>query len=263
MKTFPAKGAHPVADEPGLIFQWERRTRAHWRLAVLVALSLLAHAIGFYVVQVSYTPTGSQLPPPAQVVFIPPDAPGGEAFSRWLAMADPSLIAQPVPPTTEETLAALDFRYVPSYATARPGFKPLDPAREDTITAPPRSRPPGPVPLPPAGPVASMPPPAGPQATRVQLTGGIEARLLEALPPVAFTMPPADQKAPEPSGFLVGVRPEGGPPYVFQMPKADHTAADDYARDYLASLRFRPAAPPTADVQWGSADFAWGNDLYR
>ncbi len=269
MRIVPAAPAVPEAPEapeapPELIFQWERRSRAHWRLAGIIGLTLLAHAVSFYVLQVAYTPTGSLPPPPAQVMMIPSDQPGSDAFARWLAMTDPSLIVQPTGPSADETLAALNFQYVPSYQAARPGFKSLDPLPgEAAVAAPPRPRMPGPVPV--ISPASSGPRPPGPPAgrrTRVALMGGVESLLDAPLPPVEFTTAKRGEPL-EPTAFLVGVRPEGGAPLLFLKSKPGNAAADEYARSYLAGLNFRPADAPAGEVRWGGAEFAWGNDVYQ
>ena len=264
MRIVPAT---PAVSEipPELIFQWERRSHVHWRLAGIVALSLLAHAVSFYVLQVAYTPTGSQLPPPAQVVMVPLDQPGNEAFAHWLAMEDPSLVIQPADPSSEDTLAALDFYYVPSYKAARPGFKSLDPLPgEETVSAPPRPRPPGPVPLSlftagepahPAAPVSTS------QRTSIALTGGVENLVTSPLPPVRFKMVIGSEPL-EPTAFLVGARPEGGMPFVILKSKPGSATADEYARDYLARLNLHSTESPGNAVVWGCAEFAWGADIY-
>ena len=262
MRIVPATPASP----PELIFQWERRSHVHWRLAGLVALSLLAHAVSFYVLQVAYTPTGSQLPPPAQVTMVPLDQPGNEAFARWLAMADPSLAIRPVGPSREETLAMLDFHYVPSYQAAQPGFKSLDPLPgEGAVTAPPRPRLPGPVPLNLFTSGAAARHPTGQsttgQRTRVVLTGGIEASVAAPPPPVRFKTTTGSEPM-EPTTFLVGARAEGGMPFVFLKSKPSNAAADEYARDYLTRLDFCPMDAPPGTVIWGWAEFTWGNDIY-
>ena len=264
MRIVPAA---PAASEvpPELIFQWERRSRAHWRLAGIIALSLLVHAVSFYVLQVAYTPTGSQLPPPAQVVMVPLDQPGNEAFARWLAMEDPALVAQPAGPSAADTLARLDFRYVPSYKAARPGFKSLDPLPgENAVAAPPRPRPPGPVPLglfTTGEPARPTPPTTVGQRTVVALTGGIETLVATPLPPIRFKTAIGSEPL-EPTAFLVGARPEGGLPFVVLKSKPGSVAADEYARDYLARLNFHPTDSSKSGVVWGCAEFAWGNDIY-
>ena len=257
----------PVAPEAPseLIFQWERRSHVHWRLAGILALSLLAHAVSFYVLQVAYTPTGAQLPPPAQVTMVPLDQPGNEAFAHWLAMEDPALVARPAEPSSEDTLAALDFHYTPSYKAARSGFKSLDPLPgESAVNSPPRPRPPGPVPLSlfTSGLPARAPAPAGlGQHTAVVLTGGVEAFVSVPLPPVRFKTPLGSEPL-EPTTFLVGARSGGGMPFVLLKSKPGNTTADEYARDYLLRLNFHPIENSSGGVVWGWAEFAWGNDIY-
>ena len=112
----------------GLIFQWERRARSRWRLALMLAGSLGVHAASFYALQVAYTPTGTQSPPPAQVVLVPLDQPENAPLAHWLAMNDPALTVRPAIPAAAQTLASLGFHYVPSYDAAQPPFKPLNPA---------------------------------------------------------------------------------------------------------------------------------------
>ena len=232
----------------------------------IIALSLLVHALSFYVLQVAYTPTGSQLPPPAQVMMVPLGQPGNDAFTRWLAMADPSLVVQPAVPSPEETLATLSFGYVPSYKAAQPGFKSLDSLPGEGITtAPPRPRPPGPVPLDLFSPGKASylsTRPVGSQRTRVLLTGGIESFVSSALPPVRFKTVVGSEPV-EPTAFLVGVRSEGGAPFLFLKSKPGNALADDYAQSYLARLRFQPSGALPGKVTWGNAEFAWGNDIYQ
>ena len=210
MKTVGAAPA--IEDDPGLVFQWERRSRARWRLVSLIALSLLAHAVGFYVLQVSYTPTGTQLPPPVQVMMARPERPDDppeiraqfRALSHWLAVTDPSLAIQPTPPGAGGNPGAF-VQYLPSYKAAPPPFKPLD-SPSAGAAAPPRPRPPGPVPiLSSHGPTRA----AGPSpATRVVLTGGIAPLVPIPLPAVVFALP-TGAKTLSPAVFLVGARRRG------------------------------------------------------
>ena len=278
MNPVPPEAA-PAADLDPLIFQWERRSWSRLRLVPMLFLSLLAHAASFYVLQVAYTPTGSQLPPPAQVVLLALDQPENAALARWLAVTDPALMSRPATPTTSQTLATLNFRYTPSYDTALPDFKPLEPAGADNaaVSTPPRPRAAGPVPanlLPPLPAVPGRGTPAGSgQTTLVVFSGGIAPLAPSSLPPVHFavakTVPPLD-----PTVFLVGSRPSGGEPFLFRQPAlagqavSSDAEAEEYARDYLARLMFRVPAPAPVGgyagvVVWGWATFYWGNDVYK
>ncbi len=246
----------------------------------MLGLSLLAHAASFYVFQVAYTPTGSQLPAPAQVVLLALDSPENAPLARWLAMTDPALMSRPASPSTSQTLAALNFHYTPSYATALPDFKPLEPAGANsaTISMPPRPLPAGPLPanlLPPL----PLPSTAGrgltapsASASRVVFSGEAASFAPESLPPARFAARQSTQPL-EPSVFLVGVRSSGGKPFLFRQPawfgpaNSTDADADEYARDYLEHLAFRAPASQTGEagetVVWGWATFYWGNDVYK
>ncbi len=269
MSTTAAALGPDAGDE--LIFQWERRAYSRWRLAMMLLLSLLAHAASFYILQVAYTPSGSLLPPPAQVVFVAPDAAESVALSHWIDLADPSLMTQPRPLSAEQLLKMIGFHYVPSYATLLQTFKPL-PAQAPA-GVPPRTRKPGPVPaglLPPVGatgepPGASNAAAPGASPTRVVLSGGIEALVSDSLPPV----PPPEVRAVQPlerTVFLVGIPAGGGSAWIFaQTSSGDATdkGADAAARAYLARLRFHPPASHGSNrPAWGWATFDWGRDAY-
>ena len=249
-------------DQGGLIFQWERRARSRWRLALMLAASLLAHAGSFYIFQVAYTPTGTQLPPPAQVVLVPLDRPENAPLARWLATNDPALTTRPAAPPAAQTLAAVGFRYVPSYDAAQPPFKALDRAGAALDTVPPRGSLPGPVPVPPPALTPAAHPGGSAQATRLVLTGAIAPDTGAALPPVRFRVSEASNVL-DPTIFLVGVRAGGGPPFVFRQSVSGSAALDEYARGYLAGAALEAKAPVVGDgPAWGMATFYWGSDVY-
>ncbi len=249
-------------DGDGLIFQWERRARSHWRLALMLAASLLVHAVSFYAFQAAYTPTGTQLPPPAQVVLVPLDQPENAPLARWLTMNDPALTTRPTAPTASQVLGSLRFRYVPSYDAAQPPFKGLDPAGNAVNTVPPQASLPGPVPVPP--PAVALAPRARDigRTTRVVLTGPVEMPAGAPLPAVRFAVGDGTNVL-EPTVFLVGVRPEGGEPFFFRQTSSGSPAADEYARGYLAALGLKQTPVTDPGVVWGTAAFYWGNDVYR
>ena len=203
-------------DGSGLIFQWERRARSHWRLASMLAVSVLIHAMSFYALQVAYTPTGTQLPPPAHVVLVPLDQPENAPLARWLTMNDPALTMRPATPAAPQVLASLGFRYVPSYNAAQPPFKPLDPMENSVNTVPPKASLPGPVPVPPPTiTMANRNRDIG-RTTRVVLTGPIALPAGAAPPPVRFVASEGTNVL-DPTVFMVGVRPESGEPFLFRQ----------------------------------------------
>ena len=248
-------------DGAGLIFQWERRARSRWRLTAMLAASLLAHAGSFYVFQVAYTPTGTQLPAPARVVLVPLDRPENAPLARWLATNDPALTTRPAAPPAAQTLGAVGFHYVPSYDAAQPPFKPLDRADTAANPAPPRLFAPGLVPVPPPAVAPSTRAREFGQTTRVVLTGPIGLRAGTTLPPVRFRVS-GGTSVLDPTTFLVGVGAEEGAPLIFRQGTSGSEALDAYARGYLAGLAL-DAATPDANPVWGTATFYWGNDVYQ
>ncbi len=268
--------SHSPPDDPAaLLFGAERTTRSKWRLGLLIFGSLLAHAATFYILQVAYTPTGSLLPPPARVVLVPLNQPENASLARWLALADPTLATQSPLPDAASVVDALGFHYVPSYEAMPPAFKPLDMVGPTGgVAAPPRPLPPGPVAMN-ASPATRPGAPAEDKRgsfsapTRVLFSGGIEGYAPETLPPIRF-FGSAGSKPLEPTTYLVGLRPEGGTPYLFpvrQAPASSASAnadeADEFGRDYLARLPFRPVPRTDGGAQWGRATFYWGEDTRR
>ena len=265
---------HPELDEPPALIFADTRPRSHWRLGLMIGVSLLGHAASFYVLQVAYTPNGSLLPPPARVVMIPLDEPEHASLARWLALTDPTLATQPPPAADETALDPSVFHYVPSYDALPPAYKPLNAVAAENIAVAPQPMPPGPVPVglalapKPPVPVEGRRPPA-PIRSRVVLDGGLDALAPRPLPPVSFPGNPY-AKPLEPTVVLVGVRPEGGTPFLFPMRQAPANnagagadEADEFAREYLSRLTFRPTVTPGGNALWGRATFYWGDDSLR
>lgn len=237
----------------------------------MIFISLLAHAASFYVLQVAYTPTGSLFPPPARVVLVPLDQPENTSLARWLSLSDPTLATQAPLPAAGAVVGSLGFRYVPSYEVNPPAFKSLDAiSPPEAIAAPPRPIPPGPVAV-----VDTAPGKPGPPAnatispTRVVFSGGLDVFAPVPLPSVRFKGS-VGIKGLEPTVFLVGARAQGGTPFLFPArraptnnPGTNADEADEFARDYLARLSFRPTGAPDGNVVWGRATFYWGNDPHH
>ncbi len=100
-------------------------------------------------------------------------------------------------------------------------------------------------------------------------SGGIEAYVPETLPPIHFAGS-TGVKPLEPTAYLVGLRPEGGMPFLFPVRQAPASSAsvnadeaDEFGRDYLARLTFRPAPRTDGGALWGRATFYWGDDARR
>lgn len=243
-----------TAPAPTLVFAGSRPPRRLLILSLLLVLSALAHAVSFYILQVAYTPTVTLAPPPAEVTLLAPGSPENRALDRWLSITDPSLMTNPT--GAGRDLNALTFRYVPSYASAPPAYRPLDltpavtpPAAGNIFSLAPLP----PLKAPPRAPRAALP-------SSVALDASLAALAPQPLPPVRKILPAggsAPLKPLEPTGFLVGARADGGPPFIFRESSSGNAAADESARDYLRRLPLAPAGPA---APWGRATFFWGAD---
>src|SRR5437868_12335773 len=110
--------ASELAAEP-LLFSWDSPERRRAMLAVFLVLSLVAHALCFYVFQIVYPTPVSVLPPPARITFITPDSEEGRTLLRWIDAEDPA-VAFTTNPAPGARLGALPkTEHVPFYSTVK------------------------------------------------------------------------------------------------------------------------------------------------
>src|SRR5881275_1039894 len=132
--------ASEVAAEP-LLFTWDSARRRRTTLAAFLVLSLMAHALCFYVFQIVYPTPVALLPPPARVTFITPDSEEGRTLLRWIDAEDPA-VAFTTHAAPGARLGALPkTEHLPSYSAAEPILKELPPLKPDLRI--PSSQPPG------------------------------------------------------------------------------------------------------------------------
>ena len=106
-----------------------------------LALSLLAHAVCFYIFQVVYPPTVTLLPPPARVALITPASEEGRTLLRWIDAEDPAVAFTTHRPPEARLRALPKVEHVPSYHAMEPTLKELPPFEIDSRA--PDSQPPG------------------------------------------------------------------------------------------------------------------------
>src|SRR5437764_4363163 len=73
-----------------LLFSWEPPRRRRAAITAFVALSLIAHALCFYIFQIVYPPNFSFLPPPPRVSVITSHSEGGRKPLRLVDPEDPA-----------------------------------------------------------------------------------------------------------------------------------------------------------------------------
>ncbi|HEY4757802.1 MAG TPA: hypothetical protein VIH43_04535, partial [Chthoniobacterales bacterium] len=128
-----------IAPEP-LLFSWDSPRHRRTMLVAFLLLSLMAHALCFYVFQIVYPTPVALLPPPARVTVIAPDSEEGRTLLRWIDAEDPA-VAFTTHPAPGARLAALPkTEHLPSYSAVAPILKELPPLKPDLRI--PSSRPP-------------------------------------------------------------------------------------------------------------------------
>src|SRR5499425_1402597 len=135
--------ASEIAAEP-LLFSWDSPRRRRTMLAAFLVLSLMAHALCFYIFQIVYPTPVALLPPPAGVTFVAPDSEQGRTLLRWIDAEDPALAFTTHAPPQTKLDAISKAEHVPSYFALDPPLKKI-PAFTPDLRIP-SSRPPGAVP---------------------------------------------------------------------------------------------------------------------
>ncbi len=105
------------AAEP-LLFSWESPRRRKMAIIAFLALSLVGHALCFYVFQIVYPPTIALLPPPARVSLITPASEEGRTLLRWIDAEDPVLAFR-----TQRAPEALETGSTTGFRLAHPEFR--------------------------------------------------------------------------------------------------------------------------------------------
>src|SRR5207245_1637450 len=118
------------AAEP-LIFRWDSLRGEKVAITVFLAISLVAHALCFYIFQIVYPPTIALLPPPARVTLITPASEEGRTLLRWIDSEDPALAFTTHRPPEARLYALPKTEHVPSYSAIQPTLKDIPPLERD------------------------------------------------------------------------------------------------------------------------------------
>jgi hypothetical protein len=246
-----------TAVEP-LLFSWEPPRRRQLAFAAFLALSLVAHALCFYVFQIVYPPIVSLLPPPARISVIASSSEEGRTLLRWINAEDPALAFTTQRPPEARLHALLEVEHVPSYLAVEPALKEIPP--EVLNLRVPDSQPPG------AAPFGhrQTAPATGAPTTSVSFSKELEAFGAPTLPSLSFA---ASNESPQTTHFRVAVNAIGEMRYCFPLNSSGDPALDKQARRYLALCRFSkgPVSTEKNDpfLTWGIATIEWGSDVAR
>ncbi len=247
-----------TATEP-LLFSWEPPRRRQLALAAFLALSLVAHALCFYVFQIVYPPIISLLPPPARVSVITSSSEEGRTLLRWINAEDPALAFTTQRPPEARLRALPEVEHVPSYLAVEPALKEI-PAEAPNLpipdSQPPRAAPYG---------HRQAAPAIEPTITSVSFSKEIEVFGAPTLPSLSFIA--SNDESPQTTQFRIAVSGIGEMRYCFPLNSSCDPALDRQARRYLALCRFSkgPASAEKNDplLTWGTATIEWGSDVAR
>src|SRR5438270_6036952 len=114
-----------------LLFSWEPPRRQQIAIGTFLALSLIAHALCFYIFQIVYPTTVSLLPPPAPVSVISSDSEEGRTLLRWIEAEDPALAFTTQRPAETRLRALPKVEHIPSYLAVEPSLKQVPPPVAD------------------------------------------------------------------------------------------------------------------------------------
>ena len=245
-----------TATEP-LLFHWDSPTYHRAAFLAFLAISLLAHAVCFYVFQVVYPPAITLLPPPARVALITPGSEEGRTLLRWIDAEDPALAFTTHRPPEARLRALPKVDHVPSYHAIEPTLKKLPPLEIDPHA--PDPQPPSAVPLI----RKKSASPAGPILTSVWFSNELEPLGPAIFPEQKFVS--SNRETPEAIRFRVGVNGLGQIRYCFPMNSSGDPGLDEQARVYLTRCRFsrggRNGTNRDAPLIWGIATIEWGTDI--
>jgi len=226
-------------------------------LIVFLILSLLLHALCFYIFQIVYPPTVALLPPPARMTLISADNPESLALLRWAEAEDPALATttQRTPEAKSFVLPSIEHR--PFYATHQPKLRTLPPLAPDLSI-----------------PSSAAVGPVRPPQMKGNATGFMRKTMaLFADPPPGLGDPVfADFKfrlirpdAPANARFRVAIDGAGAIRFCFLIESSGDPALDEQGRNFLQLCRFKTKenAPPTnaTGLFWTTTTILWGNDL--
>ena len=249
--------AEIVAEQ--LLFSWDSPRRQRTMLAAFLLLSLVCHALCFYVFQIVYPTPVALLPPPARVTFIAPNSEEGRTLLRWIDAEDPAVAftTYPIPGARLDALPKTE--HLPSYSAVEPILKDLPPLKPDLRI--PSSRLPGAVP----SAIRSTTSAKGTARTYISFSEELDQFGAPTLPQFRFVG--STEETPETLRFRVAVNEMGEIRYCLPINSSGDSALDEQARLQVVRSRFsqdrQAVTEPGSSLVWGTATIQWGSDVTR
>jgi hypothetical protein len=249
--------ASEIAAEP-LLFSWDSPRRRRTMLAAFLVLSLMAHALCFYIFQIVYPTPVALLPPPARVTFIAPDSEEGRTLLRWIDAEDPA-VAFTTHPAPGARLGALPkTEHLPSYSgkTNSQGTSTVEAGPKDSefpATSAVHSI---------ARKTAST---RGTPRTYISFSKEFDQFGAPTVPQSGFAT--SNEETPETLQFRVAVNDLGEIRYCLPINSSNDPALDEQARLQIVRSRFslsrQTGTAPGSSLVWGMATVQWGSDVGR
>jgi hypothetical protein len=241
-----------------LLFNWDSLRGQKVAITVFLALSVVAHALCFYIFQIVYPPTVALLPPPARLMLITPASDEGRALLHWIDAEDPALVFTTLRPRETKLRALPKAEHVPFYSAVQPSLKEIPPLERGLSI--PSSEPPGAVRLARRKKTAAV---TSITNTAVSFSSEFDTFGAPILP--QFNFASSNEEAPQTLRFRVAVNALGEIQYCFQINSSGDPALDQQARSYLERCRFPRrggnAGKTGWPLTWGTATIQWGNDV--
>jgi hypothetical protein len=250
--------ATETAADP-LLFSWDSPRQRKTMLAALLVLSLMAHALCFYVFQIVYPTPVALLPPPGRVTFIASDSEEGRTLLRWIDAEDPAVAFTTHPPPGARMAALPKTEHLPSYSAVEPILKELPPLKPDLRI--PSSQPPGAI----HSITRTMASARGTLRTYISFSKELDEFGTPTVPQSGFLT--SNQETPETLRFRVAVNDLGEIRYCFPINSSGDPALDEQASLQIIRSRLSPKrrtdAKPSSSLIWGMATIQWGSDVAR
>ena len=250
--------ASEIASEP-LLFAWGSPGRAKLAIAAFLVISLIAHALCFYIFQIVYPPTVALLPPPARITLITPNSEEGRTLLRWMDAEDPALAFTTYRPPEAMLPAMPKTEHVPSYSSVEPTLKEIPPIKRSLSI--PSCHPAGAVRLGHSKNISAM----AVVNTSVSFSNELDVFGVAVSPEGKFVA--SNEETPRTIRFRVAVNNLGEIRYSFPMDSSGDPALDEQGRLYVLRCRFpdtaRSAGKADSFLTWGVATVQWGSDILR
>jgi len=246
--------ATDIAAEP-LLFSWDSPRGRRTMLAAFLVVSLMAHALCFYVFQIVYPTPVALLPPPGRVTFIARDSEEGRTLLRWIDAEDPAIAFTTYLAPGARLGALPKTEHLPSYSAVKPILKELPPLKPDLRI--PSSQPPGAVHSIPRTTVSAT----GIPRTYVSFSKELDEFGTPTVPQSGFAT--SNEETPATLRFHVAVNDLGEIRYCFPINSSGDPALDEQERLQVVRSRFSPRRQsdnkPDSSLVWGVATIQWGS----